>query len=259
MEVETPVLQPLYGGAFARAVRDAPPLARPDALSADRRRALPQAAHRRRVRAGLRDRQGLPQRGNGPDAQPGVHAARALPGLRGLQRHDGADRGAVRAHRARGFTAQTSFEYGGTQIDLKPSVEAAPRHGRRRARPSASTRSPIPTRSSRPPRRKGVDIAAGAAYARRAVEKILDSARRAEPDGAHVPHRLPEGDLAAGEAARRTTRTSSSGSRSSSPGWSWATRSASSTTRTSSAAVSRPGREARGAATPRRTGWTRTS
>ncbi len=45
------------------AVRDAPQRPRPRPLPADRHRALPQAADRRRARAGLRDRQGLPQRG----------------------------------------------------------------------------------------------------------------------------------------------------------------------------------------------------
>ena len=48
------------GGA---AVRDPPQRARPRPLPADRHRALPEAPDRRRPRAGLRDRQGLPQRG----------------------------------------------------------------------------------------------------------------------------------------------------------------------------------------------------
>ena len=72
-------------------VRDPPQRARPRPLPAHRRRALPQAPDRRRPRARLRDRQGLPQRGRLPQAQPRVHDARVVRGLRGL-----------RGHRARG-------------------------------------------------------------------------------------------------------------------------------------------------------------
>ena len=101
VEVETPVLQPRYGGAFARPFVDAPQRARPDALPAHRDRALPQAPDRRRPRARLRDRQGLPQRGHLVQAQPRVHDARVVRGLRRLRGHDGAD-GAARRARRRG-------------------------------------------------------------------------------------------------------------------------------------------------------------
>ena len=84
VEVETPVLQPRYGGAFARAVLTHSQRARPDALPADRDRALPQAADRRRPRARVRARQGLPQRGRLVQAQPRVHDARVVRGLRRL-------------------------------------------------------------------------------------------------------------------------------------------------------------------------------
>ena len=63
LEVETPVLQPLYGGALARPVHHPPQRARPRPVPADRHRAVPQAADRGRPRAGLRAGQGLPQRG----------------------------------------------------------------------------------------------------------------------------------------------------------------------------------------------------
>ena len=85
VEVETPVLQPLYGGAAARPVHHAPQRARPHAVPADRDRAVPQAADRRRPRARLRDRQGLPQRGRRFDPQPRVHDARVVRGVRGLR------------------------------------------------------------------------------------------------------------------------------------------------------------------------------
>ena len=89
VEVETPVLQPRYGGAFARPFSTHSQRARSDALPADRHRALPQAADRRGARARLRARQGLPQRGRVVQAQPRVHDARVVRGLRRLPRHDG--------------------------------------------------------------------------------------------------------------------------------------------------------------------------
>ena len=70
------------GGA---AVHDALQRARPDDVPAHRHGALPQALHRRRFRARLRDRQELPQRGAVAQAHPRVHDARVLRGLRGLQ------------------------------------------------------------------------------------------------------------------------------------------------------------------------------
>ena len=86
IEVETPVLQPLYGGALARPFVDPPQRARPRLLPAHRDRAVPQAPDRRRPRARLRARQGLPQRGRLAQAQPRVHDARVVRGLRGLRR-----------------------------------------------------------------------------------------------------------------------------------------------------------------------------
>ena len=74
------------GGA---AVHDPPQRARSDLLPAHRRRALSQAADRRRVRAGLRDLQGLPQRGHGPQSLARVHDARVLRGVRRLRDDDG--------------------------------------------------------------------------------------------------------------------------------------------------------------------------
>ena len=58
LEVETPMMQPIPGGA---ALHHPPQRARRRPLSAHRARALPQAPHRRRVREGLRDQPQLPQ------------------------------------------------------------------------------------------------------------------------------------------------------------------------------------------------------
>ena len=85
VEVETPVLQPLYGGALARPFTTHHNALDQTSISGSRR-ALPQAVDRRRVRARLRDRQGLPQRGHRPQAQPRVHDARVVRGLRRLRR-----------------------------------------------------------------------------------------------------------------------------------------------------------------------------
>ena len=74
-------------------VRHAPQRARHEAVHADRAGAVPQAAGRRRVRSRLRDQPQLPQRGAVAPAQPRVHDARVLPGVRDVHRPDGPDRG----------------------------------------------------------------------------------------------------------------------------------------------------------------------
>ena len=89
IEVETPVLQPLYGGALAK-----PFVTHHNALDRDLYLRIAtelylKRLHRRRHRPRLRDRQGLPQRRRALQAQPRVHDARDLRGLRRLQpRHD---------------------------------------------------------------------------------------------------------------------------------------------------------------------------
>ena len=101
LEVETP------GAAAALRRRDGAPVhhppqrARPRPLPADRHRAVPQAPDRRRPRAGLRAGQGLPQRGRRLQAQPRVHDARVVRGLRRLHRHGRAPGAARRRRRAR--------------------------------------------------------------------------------------------------------------------------------------------------------------
>ena len=91
------------------ALHHPPQPARPRLLPADRDRALPEAARRRRHRPRLRARQGLPQRGRLPQAQPRVHDARVVRGLRRLRQdraRPGADgrrgrRAGARDHRGR--------------------------------------------------------------------------------------------------------------------------------------------------------------
>ena len=74
-------------------VHDPPQRARHGPVPADRPGALPEAPPGRRVRAGLRDQPELPERGDRHPAQPRVHDAGVLPGLRHLRGHDGADGG----------------------------------------------------------------------------------------------------------------------------------------------------------------------
>ena len=75
-------------------VRHAPQHVRHRLLPARGARALSQAARRRRLRQGVRDRAQLPQRGHLAAPQSRVHDARAVPGLRRLHRHHGGLRGA---------------------------------------------------------------------------------------------------------------------------------------------------------------------
>ena len=102
VELETPILQSMTGGAAARPVQDPPQRARPPPLPADRDRALPEAGDRRRLRGRLRARQVLPQRGHVAPAQPRVHDARVVRQRRRLPRRDGLRRGPRRRRRRAG-------------------------------------------------------------------------------------------------------------------------------------------------------------
>ena len=73
LEVETPILQQLHGGANARPVRHSHQRLRPGPVSADRPGALPQATVRGRRGAGVRAGPGVSQRGRRLQPQPGVH------------------------------------------------------------------------------------------------------------------------------------------------------------------------------------------
>ena len=95
-------MQPIPGRRGGAAVRHAPQRARHGAVPAHRAGAVPQAAGRRRPRAGLRDQSQLPQRRHLDAAQSRVHDARVLRGLPGLSLPDGPDRGADPRSRAEG-------------------------------------------------------------------------------------------------------------------------------------------------------------
>ena len=94
-------MQPIAGGAAAR--RSSRITTRSTwTFTCASRRSCTEAARRRRHRAGLRVGAQLPERGRLDAAQPRVHDARVLSGLRRLSRSDGDDRRAASAVGARG-------------------------------------------------------------------------------------------------------------------------------------------------------------
>ena len=108
------------------ALQDPPQRARPRPQHAHRARAAPEAARRGRHRARLRDRPQLPQRGAVAPAQPRVHDARVLSGVRDVRGSHGAHRGALPRARARGR---------GRRDDHVPGPVGRPRRRRGRASP----------------------------------------------------------------------------------------------------------------------------
>ena len=118
----------LRRGAGA-AVHHAPQRAGPHAVPAHRHRAVPQALHRRRPGARLRAGQGLPQRGRLVQAQPRVHDARVVRGLRGLQRRGAtAWRSWSRASpRRSATTARSSFAPPWRRVTLRDAIARARR------------------------------------------------------------------------------------------------------------------------------------
>ena len=174
----------------------------------DRGRAVPQAADRRRVRAGLRDRARLPERGDGPDPQSGIHHAGVLPGLRRLPRHHGADRG----HGRRGGAA---LHRRARRHGARAGRSTSPRRCRRvafvarhRGAAPASTSAPPPTPSCVPswsrrasPARRPTSYAGG-----KLVDELFKAFVEPHADPADLRGGLSEGALAAGAGAPRRSR-----------------------------------------------------
>ena len=129
-------------------VRDAPQRPRRRPLPPDRAGALPQAARHRRLPEGLRDQPELPERGDLHAAQPRVHDARVLHGLRRRAGPDGAHRGAPRRRRA-GDPRDDRASVGRRDDLLRGAVPAALDEGRRRrVRPRRPGRADPRRRSS---------------------------------------------------------------------------------------------------------------
>ena len=180
-------------------LRDAPPRLRPEALPAHLRRAVSQAARDRRARSRLRDRAQLQERGRQPQAQPRVHHARVLPGVRGLPRHDGAGAGHAGERGA-----------AGARHAVAPARRRRDRAGRRVAAHHDARRRAERDRGGHPRRRRSREPARGALRAghRAGRRPDLGAARgrgvqregRAGAGAADLRHAPPDRALAAREA-----------------------------------------------------------
>ena len=184
------------------AVHDAPQRARHAALPPHRGRALSQAPRGGRLRSRVRSRPRLPERGDRSHAQPRVHDAGVLSGLRRLRGDDGRRGG---AHHARGRRGACGAGSGRSGTGAHSTISAHRLGGlaERRARPRRHgvQRRGAPTRGPRP-QRAARRLDEPTQTARRAVR----SARREHDRHAHIRRRLSGGALAAGEAEAGKSR-----------------------------------------------------
>ena len=216
------------------AVRDASQRARHAALHAHRAGAVPEAADRRRHRAGVRDQPQLPERGDLDAAQPRVHDARVLLGVRRLQRSDDADRGDAAGGGAQGGRAPTRCTFGEHAISLAAAVPApvAARGARARRRRSGSA-SDVPPRRAAVARRGGGAGGAARRRGRRRPWARGRSPRRSSRRSAKTTSSSRRSSTTSRPRSRRcrsrsrTIRTPSSGSSCTSAASRWPTRSAS--------------------------------
>ena len=234
LEVETPVLQPLYGGAAAR-----PFVTHHNALDMPLYLRIADELYLKRLIVGGFERvyeigQGLPERGDRPVAQSRVHDARVVPGLRRLRRHDGPRRRLVTAlvqmlaaaSRSSGSALALDFTPPWPRVPFVEGISAAaawtswpPRGGHAGSLVQAG--------------RPAEDVE-GLAGGNCSTRSSAFSSRRwsSRPSSSTIPMRFRRWPR-----YTATTRRSPSASSSSSRAGKWPTPSASSTTRTTSGAV----------------------
>ena len=240
VEVETPTLQPIYGGAAARPFVTHHNVARPRPLPAHRHRALPQAAA---SSAGSRSVYEL-----GKDFRNEGVSHKHNPEFTMVETYEAyADYRDVMAMLeqmvadvARAATGGTTVPWKGGEIDFAPPWRRLDfRDGAARRR-AASTCASSPTRPSlrAAMRAAGLDAPDGPAVGE-ARGRPADPDPRADPDPADDPPRLPAGAVAVRQAPPRRPGGSSSASRPSPAAWRSRTPSRSSTTPTTSASASR--------------------
>ena len=205
VEVETPILQALAGGANAR-----PFVTHFNSLHADfvlriASRALPQAPRHRRIRARLRDREGLPQRGAVAKPQPRVHRPRGLPSLRRRRRHDrsrGGSRVSGGDRRRRGWRAPPPGS------GRRPQPPVAHAHGRGGDPRGDRRRLPARRRPRRAakPRRRARSAGRGPLGTGQGPQRDLRAHDRAPAVGPGARDRSPARGLAAHPPTPRQAR-----------------------------------------------------
>ena len=208
------MLQPLYGGALAR-----PFTTHHNALDRDLYLRIATELYlkrlrRRRDRARLRARQGLPQRGHLVQAQPRVHDARVVRGLRRLRRTPPSGSRTSSRTSPSACSGRPKVERDGREIDLAPpwrpgdAARRDPRADRDRHRSSIR-------RARRSPRRWTPRPSPDEGWGK-LVDGLLS--KEVEPTliAADLRHRLPGRDVAVRQAPpHRGAAWSSAGRRSS--------------------------------------------
>ena len=238
-----------------------PQRARPRPLPADRHRALPEAVRGRGHRAGLRAGQGLSQRGHLVEAQPRVHDARVVRGLRRLRRRRRAARAARRSRRRARAGHHPDRARGNGD---RPGAALAPGRPSERRSPSGPGSTSRSGRAASSSRRRWAPSADPAEGWGKLVDGLLSKLVEPDADPTDLRARLPGRAVAVRQAPPLRA-----GPRGALGGVRWAgsrsrTRSRSSTTPTSSVAASSSSATSFSAATRRpspstRPSWRRSS
>ena len=189
IEVETPMLQPLYGGAMAR-----PFTTHHNALDRDFYLRIATELYLKRLIVGGLERvyeigKDFRNEGISLQAQPRVHDARVVRGLRGLRGRHAPRRGAAcRARRRpRGYDGDIDFTPPYRRVTLRDAIHEATGHRRPRLRDRDALRGRD--------RRVGLGHPDRRADVARAGRRPLLEGRRADARAADVRHRLPEVEL----------------------------------------------------------------